>query len=584
MAQSRVRTGRVSMVLAVLFSAAVAVVGVHPVFSDVSAVKGSAFGFQSSVGLFGGAAQARGPAPTVSLPATGSATPITSTAPSSSAQYGPAIIFTSDQVEVSTRGTTGAGGSVTTATKIANVNKSGQEVFTSSEVTSSCTASESGVSGTTTIANGKLVTSEGNPNVDGDETTVALPANPAPNTTINGAIETVGDTFRYVFNEQTVNADGSITVNAAHQYLLGPTAVGDLIIGQAVCGVTATAATTTTTTPSGSTTTTAPGATTTTTLATTTTTTSATTTTTASTTTTTAATTTTTAASTTTTAGGGTTTGVSGGAYGFYTTVALFGGPPGTRGPTPAVTLPAGGSATPITDSAATGNAQFGPAILFSSDQLDVSTQGTAGGTVTSSAKIANVNRSGQEQFTASSVSSTCTASATGETGSASIAGGKLVVSSGTDLDSEADDTVVQIPADPSPNTSYEGKIEEVGDSFRVVVNEQQRSSRSITVNAVHLYLLGPTAVGELIVGQSRCGTSGEAPSGGGGSTGGGQGGSASAAGGRVATTGTEAAALVAFALVLATGGGTTTLWAQRLRVRRRIARAMPWARRGILR
>ncbi len=33
--------------------------------------------------------------------------------------------------------------------------------------------------------------------------------------------------------------DGSITVNAAHQYLLDPLAVGELILGQSVSGVTA---------------------------------------------------------------------------------------------------------------------------------------------------------------------------------------------------------------------------------------------------------------------------------------------------------------------------------------------------------
>lgn len=45
-------------------------------------------------------------------------------------------------------------------------------------------------------------------------------------------------TGAHVYNEQVVNPDGSITVNAGHQYLLGPIAVGDLILGQVVCGVT----------------------------------------------------------------------------------------------------------------------------------------------------------------------------------------------------------------------------------------------------------------------------------------------------------------------------------------------------------
>jgi len=87
--------------------------------------------------------------------------------------------------------------------------------------------------------------------VDGDETFVDVPASPARNTIFEGKLEDVGDTFKYVFNEQIV-ANGAITVNAAHQYLLGPTAVGELIIGQSRCATTATAFSTTTTAAAGS--------------------------------------------------------------------------------------------------------------------------------------------------------------------------------------------------------------------------------------------------------------------------------------------------------------------------------------------
>ncbi len=71
--------------------------------------------------------------------------------------------------------------------------------------------------------------------------TEILPASPAPNTTYEGHVHigNTTDSFRWVFNEQTINADGSITVNAGHQYLLGPSASGNLILGQVVCGVTA---------------------------------------------------------------------------------------------------------------------------------------------------------------------------------------------------------------------------------------------------------------------------------------------------------------------------------------------------------
>ena len=210
--------------------------------ADVTAVSGSAYGYFSLVSLFGGPPSPRGPAPTVTLAADASNSPTTASSASGLAQYGPAIIFSSDQLDVSTQGTLGPSGSVTSSANIKNVNKSGNEVFTATNVAGTCSASaSSGVTGSTTITNGTLQTSDGNPDVEGDETIVTIPTNPAPNTTYNGTINSVGDSFRYVFNEQKLNPDGSLTVNAAHLYLLGPTAVGDLFIGQSVCGVTATA-------------------------------------------------------------------------------------------------------------------------------------------------------------------------------------------------------------------------------------------------------------------------------------------------------------------------------------------------------
>ncbi|MCA1684146.1 MAG: hypothetical protein LC708_03355, partial [Actinobacteria bacterium] len=216
-------------------------VGQRSADADVSAVQGRAYGYSGSITLFGAAQPPVAPTPTVTLPPAGSSVPVTATAPTGSARFGPAQIFSSGPITVSTQGTTGPTGSVTSSASLGPVNTSGQEVFTASSVASECTASEAGVSGSTTVVGGVLQTSEGDPAVDGDETLVNVPANPAPNTAITGTIETVGDTFRYVFNEQIVNPDGSITVRAFHQYLLGPTAVGDFIAGEVVCGVTATA-------------------------------------------------------------------------------------------------------------------------------------------------------------------------------------------------------------------------------------------------------------------------------------------------------------------------------------------------------
>ena len=219
------------------------------------AATGSAYGYYTTISIFGGPANIAGPEPTVTLPAEGGSEE--ASAPSAAAVFGPASIFTSGPLAVTTEGSTGASGSVTSTATIEDINTSGDEVFTADNLDSTCTASESGVTGGTEVTGGTLITSEGDPDVEGDETTIDIPTDPAPNTAYEGTIESVGDTFRYVFNEQIENPDGSITVNAAHQYLLGPSGVGDLIIGQVVCGVNATDAggeTTTTTTgqPGGS--------------------------------------------------------------------------------------------------------------------------------------------------------------------------------------------------------------------------------------------------------------------------------------------------------------------------------------------
>lgn len=243
MATSRFAALRAGMVVAVLLAGLLTGVGIGPAAAQTATAKGSAYGYFSRISLFDGPAADRGPAPTVTLPAGGSATPVTATAPSGDARYGPGIFFTSDQIEVSTQGT--PGGTVTSSTKITNLNKSGAEVLTASGATSTCSASSSGVSGSATITGGKLQTDDGNPNVDGDETNVTVPANPAPNTSFDGKLQSVSDTFRYIFNEQIKNADGSITVNAAHQIAIGPTAKGDLIVGQSRCSIAGPASSTT---------------------------------------------------------------------------------------------------------------------------------------------------------------------------------------------------------------------------------------------------------------------------------------------------------------------------------------------------
>ncbi|MDQ2826817.1 MAG: hypothetical protein M3Y04_07650, partial [Actinomycetota bacterium] len=159
-----------------------------------------------------------------------------------------------------------------------------------------------------------------------------------------------------------------------------------------------------------------------------------------------------------------------------------------------------------------------------------------------------------------------------------------LTTSEGTNLDSAADDTIVDLPANPAPNTSFTAKLETVGDTFRVVLNEQMTSAGSITVNAIHMYLLGPTAVGEAIIGQSRCSITTTAAASGT-TTGGGA--ATGASGGSLSSTGTDAFRLFVFALLLLAGGSTTSFWANRRWGRQRgpvgRSRSMPWPKRGLL-
>jgi len=237
-----------------------------PAGADITAVKGSAYGYQAQISIFGGVQPHDGPTPNVTLPPGG-----TATAPSGLVRHGPATFFTSDALNVSSQGTTGAGGSVTSSSDVINVNRSltqptltGSEIFYADDVHSTCTASDSGISGSTTFTNALLQIDSGD-DVAGDVHSVVNvpvasnpPASPPgalqnpppppqdPNLPNRGHIHVNGsvDYFHVVFNEQITNPDGSLTVNAVHEFLDGPTAIGELIIGQSVCGVTRSTTTT----------------------------------------------------------------------------------------------------------------------------------------------------------------------------------------------------------------------------------------------------------------------------------------------------------------------------------------------------
>ena len=292
------RTGRGAAVVAALGSTAVLIGLVQPASADhstVTAVKGSAYGYHAyNISLFGGAQAPKGPVPSVALASDASNSPQSASAASGSVVYGPAYIFTSGQIDVNSSGSLGENGSVTSSTNINDVNTSRVEIFGEdnydccvpngaagageltptpvprplTDVASTCTASASGVSGSTTISNGWLYLDSGWSDGDAiypepaelagglaehDPVKVALPTNPAAGTTYAGHIHlsaTSTDYYVVVLNEQVLNPDGSLTVNAVHEYFgytldangnrvvdQGSTLKGDLILGQSVCGV-----------------------------------------------------------------------------------------------------------------------------------------------------------------------------------------------------------------------------------------------------------------------------------------------------------------------------------------------------------
>ena len=317
MVQAPSTTGRRAALLSLSVAALgmlVAALGQGGAEANVTAVKGSAYGcFGNDIKFGAGTPADTGPVASVTLPAGGSGSPIVANAAAclirvqiAPGVFGPTI-YSSGAISVSTQGTLGPAGSVTSTANITGPGATDAEAFKATSLSSTCTARETSansgtttVTGSTTVIAGQVETAE--------NVFTAVPESPTPNFTITGS-NGAGDSFRYVFNEQVVGADGSLTVNAVHLFLLGPIVTGDVIIGQVVCGVTARVVATTTTTTLATTTTTVP-ATTTTVPATTTTTVPATTTTTvpATTTTTVPATTTTTVPATTTTTRPATTT------------------------------------------------------------------------------------------------------------------------------------------------------------------------------------------------------------------------------------------------------------------------------------
>ena len=243
MAHAHIRAYRAFIVIAVLSMTVTGMFGasVSAAVADVTEVTGSAYGYFSDVSLFGGPSEARGPEPTVTLAQDAANSPQDASVDSASAVYGPAQLLRAGPIELHAEASLGVGGAVTTSSRVEG--DPDPEVrpgpFLFDEVDSTCSADGDGVTGSATVTNG-VVETRYDPVTQEPVETVPVPDNPEPGHTVEGTIDHVGDRYRIVFNEQTTNPDGSLTVNAAHMYLLGDIAVGELIIGQSICGLTAT--------------------------------------------------------------------------------------------------------------------------------------------------------------------------------------------------------------------------------------------------------------------------------------------------------------------------------------------------------
>jgi len=203
-----------------------------PAPANVTGLTARAFAARTDVSIFNSPSSVIGPRPLVELSGEGQ---LSDGLPELTLSYGPAVIYNSGPVAVSVEGTEGRGGSTTASVDITGAapeDRPGPLLYDG--IRSTCSATEAEVTSEVAIDGGTLVTStddEGEP-----ATTVAIPANPEPNTEMTGTIDNIGDSYRIVFNE-VVTEGGVTTARAVHYYLLGPSGKGDAIIGEVACGV-----------------------------------------------------------------------------------------------------------------------------------------------------------------------------------------------------------------------------------------------------------------------------------------------------------------------------------------------------------
>lgn len=255
MIRTRLNTYARAAAATLAVTAGMAGIGQAPAYA-ATAVRGEAYGYYSNVSLFGGpytllgygqagSAPAVAATPSVTLPSTGGSVSQTDS-DGSKAAYGPAVIFgwydtatdtyvNSGSETVVAQGTISGSGSVLSRATVVNA---GPGPLVMPQIQTTCSRSGATTVATVTVSNGFVETST-NASTGDVTSTQSIPSSPTAGTRINGTLNHIGDSFHIIFNEQTTNADGSKKIVGAHMYLDGPTAVGDLVIAVATCGVTA---------------------------------------------------------------------------------------------------------------------------------------------------------------------------------------------------------------------------------------------------------------------------------------------------------------------------------------------------------
>jgi hypothetical protein len=218
-------------------------------------------------------------------------------------------------------------------------------------------------------------------------------------------------------------------------------------------------------------------------------------------------------------------TAVTGSAFGYYTNVSLFGGPYTLLGygqsgsapavaATPSVTLPSSGGNVSLTDSDGS-KAAYGPAVIFgwyddatgtyvNSGSETVLTQGTISGSGSVLSRSTVVN-AGPGPLVMPQIVTQCSRSGSTTVPSVTVSNG--FVETSTDPNTGDVTSTQSIATSPTAGTRINGTLNHIGDSFHIIFNEQTTNADgSKTVVGAHMYLEGPIAVGDMVVGSVTCG------------------------------------------------------------------------------